>query len=389
MNELGIKPEHECFDIGHVGSLAPLIDMGVLNEPLHVDCIMGVVGGIPPSARNLAAMVDNIPEGSHWGVIGISREQWLLVAAALTLGGSVRVGLGGQPVPAEWRDGLLKRRADRAGAQDGRRGRSPAGDRRGGPGDAERDPGGRVGMNVGEETSVGVLARVRAAGVPTDARGRRPPCRRRTVGWPTMSAAAGGDQGARPLAPAARRVLLAAAGGLRRGRAEGRGYGHGRLHPPVARPISTGRDESAKSALFLALNRNKRSIRLDLKHERGREALLALVREHDVVLESFRPGVLERLGVGYERMREVNPGIVYCAISGYGQIGPKREASGHDMNYLGLVGLLGLTGERGGEPVQAAGQIADVGGGSLMACVRDPRRAAREGRRARARGSPG
>ncbi len=135
-----------------------------------------------------------------------------------------------------------------------------------------------------------------------------------------------------------------------------------RLSPPYI----DGADESAKSALFLALNRNKRSIRLDLKHERGREALLALVREYDVVLESFRPGVLERLGVGYERMREVNPGIVYCAISGYGQIGPKREASGHDMNYLGLVGLLGLTGERGGEPVQAAGQIADVGGGSLM-----------------------
>jgi uncharacterized protein (DUF849 family) len=103
MNELGIKPEHECFDIGHVGSLEPLIDMGVLHPPLHVDCIMGVTGGIPLSARNLAAMVDNIPGGggnggagghkSHWGVIGISRQQWLLVSAALTLGGSVRVGL--------------------------------------------------------------------------------------------------------------------------------------------------------------------------------------------------------------------------------------------------------------------------------------------------------
>jgi uncharacterized protein (DUF849 family) len=93
MNELGIKPEHECFDVGHVGSLAPLIDMGVLRTPLHVDCVMGVVGGIPPTARNLAAMVENIPAGSHWGVIGISRDQWMLVAAALTLGGSIRVGL--------------------------------------------------------------------------------------------------------------------------------------------------------------------------------------------------------------------------------------------------------------------------------------------------------
>jgi 3-keto-5-aminohexanoate cleavage enzyme len=93
MNELGIKPEHECFDIGHVGSLEPLIDMGILKAPLHVDCIMGVVGGIPASARNLAAMVDNIPAGSHWGVIGISREQWMLIAAALTLGGSIRAGV--------------------------------------------------------------------------------------------------------------------------------------------------------------------------------------------------------------------------------------------------------------------------------------------------------
>ncbi len=132
-------------------------------------------------------------------------------------------------------------------------------------------------------------------------------------------------------------------------------------------PYYEGAHESAKSALFLSLNRNKRSIRLDLKNERGREALLRLVREYDVVLESFRPGVLDRLGVGYERMREENPAIVYCAISGYGQDGPKRDASGHDMNYLGLIGLLGLTGERGGEPVQAAGQIADLGGGALMA----------------------
>ncbi|MCW3027112.1 MAG: L-carnitine dehydratase/bile acid-inducible protein [Solirubrobacterales bacterium] len=136
-------------------------------------------------------------------------------------------------------------------------------------------------------------------------------------------------------------------------------------------PFYDGAHESARSALFLSLNRNKRSIRLDLKHERGREALLRLVREYDVVLESFRPGVLDRLGVGYERMREENPGIVYCAISGYGQESPKRDSSGHDMNYLGLTGLLGLTGERGGGagggPIQSAGQIADLGGGALMA----------------------
>src|SRR3954451_16493899 len=98
MRELCIKPEHECFDLGHVGSLWPLIDMGVLAPPLHVDFVMGVVGGVPPTARNLAAMADNLPEGgaAHWGVIGISRVQWTLLAAALSLGGSIRVGLEGK-----------------------------------------------------------------------------------------------------------------------------------------------------------------------------------------------------------------------------------------------------------------------------------------------------
>jgi 3-keto-5-aminohexanoate cleavage enzyme len=93
MNECAIKPEHECFDVGHVGSLAPLVDMGLLQAPLHVSAVMGIVGGIPPTARNLATMADNVPAGAHWGVIGVSRAQWMLVAAALTLGGSIRVGL--------------------------------------------------------------------------------------------------------------------------------------------------------------------------------------------------------------------------------------------------------------------------------------------------------
>jgi crotonobetainyl-CoA:carnitine CoA-transferase CaiB-like acyl-CoA transferase len=136
-----------------------------------------------------------------------------------------------------------------------------------------------------------------------------------------------------------------------------------------APPYVEGAAKSADSALFLSLNRNKRSIRLDLKSETGREVLLRLVRDHDVLLESFRPGVLDRLGVGYERLRQENPGLVYCAITGYGQDGPKRDAAGHDMNYLALGGLLGLTGAPDGPPVQAAGQIADIGGGALMAAV--------------------
>jgi alpha-methylacyl-CoA racemase len=134
-----------------------------------------------------------------------------------------------------------------------------------------------------------------------------------------------------------------------------------------APPFYDGAERSASSALFLALNRNKKSIRVDLKTDPGREVLLRLVRDADVLLESFRPGVLDRLGVGYERLRTENAGLVYCAITGYGQDGPNRDRSGHDMNYLGLGGLLGLTGDAGGPPVQAAGQIADVGGGAQMA----------------------
>jgi crotonobetainyl-CoA:carnitine CoA-transferase CaiB-like acyl-CoA transferase len=118
---------------------------------------------------------------------------------------------------------------------------------------------------------------------------------------------------------------------------------------------------------FLALNRGKRSIRIDLKNAAGRDAFLRLVRTADVVLESFRPGVMDRLGVGYERLREENPRLVYCAITGYGQDGPYAQRAGHDMNYLALTGLLGLTGEPDGPPIQAAGQIADLGGGALMA----------------------
>jgi alpha-methylacyl-CoA racemase len=136
-------------------------------------------------------------------------------------------------------------------------------------------------------------------------------------------------------------------------------------------PPYYGSDEQqelgTRSALYLSLNRGKRSIRLDLKSEAGREALLRLVESYDVVLDGFRPGVLDRLGVGYERMREANPGIVFCAITGYGQDGPYTQRAGHDMNYLGLVGLLGLTGGKDGPPVQSGGQIADLGGGALMA----------------------
>ncbi len=122
-----------------------------------------------------------------------------------------------------------------------------------------------------------------------------------------------------------------------------------------------------RSSLYLALNRGKRSVRIDLKSEAGRDAFLRLVETADVVLESFRPGVLDKLGVGYERLRERNPRIIYCAITGYGLDGPNVARAGHYTNYLALNGLLGLTGAADGPPVSAAGQIADLGGGGLMA----------------------
>src|SRR4051812_26472633 len=97
MGELEIRPEHECFDSGHVANLDPLIDMGLLEEPLQISCVMGVTGGIRPTPKNLAHMADQIPGGAesrnNWGVIGISRDQWRLVSSAAALGGNVRVGL--------------------------------------------------------------------------------------------------------------------------------------------------------------------------------------------------------------------------------------------------------------------------------------------------------
>jgi crotonobetainyl-CoA:carnitine CoA-transferase CaiB-like acyl-CoA transferase len=136
-------------------------------------------------------------------------------------------------------------------------------------------------------------------------------------------------------------------------------------------PPYYGSDEQqalgTRSSLYLSLNRGKRSIRLDLKSEQGKEVLLRLAADYDAVLDGFRPGVLDKLGVGYDQLRSVNSRIVYCAITGYGQDGPYAQRAGHDMNYLGLVGLLGLTGAKDGPPVQSAGQIADLGGGALMA----------------------
>lgn len=135
-----------------------------------------------------------------------------------------------------------------------------------------------------------------------------------------------------------------------------------RFNPPIA--------ASGMSIHFHVLNRNKRSIALDLKRREGRELLLELAGGWaNVLVEQFRPGVMERLGVGYETVREANPSIVYCSITGYGQDGPYRDAPGHDINYLGYSGVLGTTGSPDGPPVLCGVQIADLGGGGMFGAL--------------------
>lgn len=120
--------------------------------------------------------------------------------------------------------------------------------------------------------------------------------------------------------------------------------------------------ESGEGLLFRALNRGKQSLTLNLKTEQGRVILLQLVQRADVLLESFRPGVMERLGLGYERLAEANPRLVYCSLSGYGPSGPYRTRAGHDLNYQGLAGVLDLTGPREGSPVVPGVPLADLMG---------------------------
>ncbi len=136
---------------------------------------------------------------------------------------------------------------------------------------------------------------------------------------------------------------------------------YGRFMPPQG--------PGGMSLYFTAINRNKRSITINLKAEQGREIFLRMVRHADVVLESFRPGVMERLGLGYEQLKELHPGIIYCAISGYGQDGPYRLRAGHDLNYAGYAGLLHYNRGPHGEPAMPATQLGDLAGGSYMAVI--------------------
>lgn len=125
-------------------------------------------------------------------------------------------------------------------------------------------------------------------------------------------------------------------------------------------PPGTGDHARAYPFLFNQINRNKKSLSLNLKHPRAQEAFRKLAAGADVVVEGFRPGTTSRLGVDYPTLREINPRIIYCSISGFGQDGPYRERPGHDINYLAMGGVLGLTRDRKGKPVILGFEVADI-----------------------------
>ena len=127
--------------------------------------------------------------------------------------------------------------------------------------------------------------------------------------------------------------------------------------------------EEGRRAAFDALGRNKRSIALNLKLPEGQQVLHRLGREADVFVEGFRPGVAERLGCDYETLRDVNPRLVYCSISGYGQDGPYRDLVGHDINYISIGGALGMIGPRGGPPIIPYNLVADYAAGGMQAAL--------------------
>ena len=117
------------------------------------------------------------------------------------------------------------------------------------------------------------------------------------------------------------------------------------------------------------LNRSKRSLLLDLKNPRGAEVVKRLVKHYDVLIEQFRPGVMDRLGVGYEELSKIAPGLIYCSITGYGQDGPYRDRAGHDINYLSLAGLMSFTGRKDCGPLPLGIQVADQCAGGLNAVI--------------------
>ena len=124
-----------------------------------------------------------------------------------------------------------------------------------------------------------------------------------------------------------------------------------------------------QSAYFLSINRNKKSMHCNLKSPEGKEIFIELAKKSDIVVESFRPGVMKRLGLGFDELLPYNPSLIYCAVTGYGQDGPYRDRAGHDLNYISIAGISNITGYKSGRPAIPGTQIADIGGGSLYTVV--------------------
>jgi len=139
--------------------------------------------------------------------------------------------------------------------------------------------------------------------------------------------------------------------------------------PPAAGARQAARQTGRRAVAHQAGNRNKKSILLDLKSEEGRSIFYRMAQVSDVIVDGFRPGVVERLGIDYQAVSKVNPGIIYCAISGYGQDGPYRDLPGHDINYISIAGALNLIGEASRQPVIPLNLIADYGGGGMSAAI--------------------
>lgn len=133
-----------------------------------------------------------------------------------------------------------------------------------------------------------------------------------------------------------------------------------RLVPPLI---------AEQNGVFYSVNRNKKSISLDLRKAEGQEVFKKLVQDCDVVLDLFRPGVMEKMGLGYDELSTINKRLIYCSLNGYGSNGPMRDAASHDINLLSMAGITGLTGNKGEKPAMSAAQIAGAAGGSLYAVI--------------------
>lgn len=131
--------------------------------------------------------------------------------------------------------------------------------------------------------------------------------------------------------------------------------------------IGEGKDKV--SAAHASLNRNKNCMTLDLKHPKAKEIIAKLLAEYDIVIEQFRPGVMQRLGLDYDSLKQVQPKLIYCSITGYGQTGPLKDRAGHDINYLALSGLASYSGRKETGPILSGTQIADIAGGSHHAVM--------------------